>query len=234
MRRYIIAIMTLFTLTSCVLSDGTSPEKNSTGRLLYNEVKELLNLCTSYTRYVVLTDMILSTEDRDTEVVKDFCSKVEVVENQVIFTVKGDYISTQSYTVVTDGKPLSEGGVFEVSNSNRKVLVATGVKGVERSFSVGITEEYSVYANYCDHLCHYDIGGNYIDLSITGSGKIEEDKSYTIHYTINDSNPLVYRNFVSCTAGQIDIDYQDLVMGKSRSTTVTFDPEGEPQYRNNR
>ena len=238
MKRYIFAAaVALFTLTSCVFSDGTEADPNKANSLLYNRVKSVVTHdVASIVEYAVYADVLMSGSEEEKSNIAKFFGPInyEVTEYYVVFSY-----SNYSYVVTTQGKSLSEGGIWSLnvvynspalSDDTLPIVEIMGVQGAERTFKVLKSWEYEETISV-DFLCEYNtITDSHVDLKIGGSGKIEKEGHYTLNYTINEIDPLLLVNFFTLKGGEVTIKYEDLITGKKRSTTATIGHNGNVNY----
>ena len=121
MRRYIIgALLALSTLCSCVLDYGSSARPEDVNDILYSRVRSYISAVKDQSRFVILTDVLQNGSEAELQFVKSRYFdgyKISVLEDRVILW-RDHENSFSRYVVMTDKKPLSEGGEWSVLLEN--------------------------------------------------------------------------------------------------------------------
>ena len=237
MKRYItLALLALVSLTSCKVGDGTEPNPNGSKDVLWQRVYLSIYGAYNTSYWAICGDAILSGDEQTLAIVENNCQvdidKVEVTDNEIILRENILY-SNRSYRLVTRGKKLSEGAIWQLYNDvtslsgSKSQLLATfnGKEGVERCFSVKNTSNESEIAS--DFSYNYT-ADNALVVTHTCSGKVEED-GYAINFVTNLQLPVLFKNG-KISEGEVDITYTDKELSTVRAFTVQIIGESQSAY----
>lgn len=222
MKRYIFAaILALLSLSSCVVEEGYTPDKDNSARVLYNEAKDILHqYAIVYTEHIIYADALLRGDAEVADIIKseffDNCHS-EILADGVKTTH-----STGGYVIVkTGGKSLAEGGEWQLffNDDTQASYTCTGIVGQEQCFAVNRShggESVDVLVSY------KPTEDNDIFISISGEGHQTTDR-YALDFSINEDTPLVYRprNLYKPIMGTMYIDFLDKNTGKKYSAAAT-------------
>jgi hypothetical protein len=238
MKRYVIfAVIMLLGLNSCVVDYGTDRRPNRDKVLLVNQVRNTLAYGVEYLPYAMYANAYFSSDEQAVVMLKArYFSDVtiEIEGNNMLFT--GRY---NKYLLETNGQPLSQDGEWKLwrywNSSGERILSVTymGVAEVENCFKVCCSEfgYYEVSSVDAEVVYDIDVEKSYIEAEIGGSGRIEQEGSFMIEFSIDDEHPLIssmQRN--QYTGGEMDITYTDLVTGKQKLASVTFLSSGKYRF----
>lgn len=228
MKRYIIvALLALVCSTSCLLDDGSEPDVNRPYKVIYeNKAGMPVYLAQTYAWYFIVADTFLYGNEEEQAAIKSRYDElvVEPIEGGLVISkAKSD-----SYTVTTDGKKLSEGGLLSLyrGTATKELTTAIGVEGRAKTFCLQYDSD-NVY-NKLD----FDIfvSYNYPVVSLYGSSLLQDPNGeYNIDVTIDSTTPLMYRDKKGSRGfdtGVVDVVYRDLVDGTSKSFTVEYTQGG--------
>ena len=224
----LVALVAMFTATSCQLSSGTDPNPNRKNNLLWGRMNDAINQHYDHFRAVAhLNDVLL-----DREYVESLYSKWEIAEGTNSYTLMhtSDYTS---YRFVTDGKRLDEGGVWAIYYRTSPYMEfgelgrAIGIEGETSKFNLVIDNSHWGYTYYADsYTAESEIEYVYDDVmeglcvkfnTFKGFCSSEPTPSdYVIEFEVVE--PLFIR--ASIEEGKIDILYRDLIDNTSRGLTV--------------
>lgn len=230
MRRYfsilIVALVALFTATSCQLEGGTTPRPNRANQLLWNRVSEALAGQQEHLQMVArLNDYICGAEWSDT------CQPLIVEEQEGVYllsdSVLADYIT---YRVNTNGKRLDEGGewIIYVKYGSymefTKIGTVKGFVGENAKFSIDCEVSHQTpYYNAMQSVVEYgfDTTAEEYEIVICECKGVTTDQDTTASYKVDFEvvEPLAYRN-ATLHSGEIDILYTDFIGNTTRSLTV--------------
>lgn len=238
MKRYIIIVfVALVGLSSCEIEEGTNRTPNLAKKIIARQVVEALYPINAYTRFVIYADALLAGDEDRVKFIKSYslsAADIVVEESNIVFTIK-DRNSSYEYTLTTDGKILSEGGVWTIYASYYPRATFIGVEGVSDCYKVNCTQEFWPFPpadSAIEATLNYnvDINTGHIMVSADVDGRIEEENSYQTKFKTEKDCPLVYTLYHSYdgiyTSGEVDILYRDLVTNKERSVRVTYDETG--------
>ncbi|MBQ5647836.1 MAG: hypothetical protein IIV16_01785 [Alistipes sp.] len=227
----LVALVAMFTATSCQLSSGTDPNPNRKNNLLWGRVNDAINQHYDHFRAVAhLNDVLL---DRD--YVESAYKQCEIVEGTNAYTLMYDS-SYNSYRITTDGKRLDEGGVWTIYYRTSpymefgEVGKAIGIEGESSKFNLVVDNShwgYTYYANSytADSEIEYEYNDVVESLCVkfnTFKGFCSDEPTpteYVIEFEVVE--PLYIR--ASIEQGKIDILYRDLVKNTSRELTVEIE-----------
>ncbi len=238
MRNYfsilMVALVALFSATSCQLEEGTEPNPNRANRLLWSRVETALNGQYEHVQMVTwLNDYMLGVDWGETY------EPIDVSEKEGIYTLSytllGDYYAT-IYRINTAGKRLNEGGewiVYVKYNSYMefaKVGIVKGVVGEDAKFS--IESEVSLHTPYYNALqskveyLFNDMEEMY-EFTFTECKGVSTDTnnaSSSMEYVIEfeATEPLVYTD-KTLWSGKVNILYKDNVAGTQRNVTAEIE-----------
>lgn len=231
MRRYfsilVVALMALFTATSCQLEEGTEPDHNRANRLLWSRVETALNGQYEQAQVVALLNDYMLGIDRG-----EANEPIVISEKEGVYTLS----SNISYRVNTNGKRLNEGGewVLYVKYGSymefEKIGIVEGVVGEDAKFSieseVGLhSPYYSALRSDVEYLFN-DVEEMY-EFTFTTCNGISTDTnnaSSSMEYVIEfeATEPLVYTE-KALWSGKVDIHYKDNVAGTERNVTAEIE-----------
>ena len=237
MKRYItLAFLAVVALTSCKVGDGTEPNPNGSKNILWQRVYSYI-YGAYYTGYwAIYGDAILSGDEQLLTIVENNrladIDNVEVTDDEIILRENILY-SDRSYRIVTRGKKLSEGGIWQLYiditniHGSKSQLLATfnGKEGQERTFSVKNIGETSEITSLFSYNCTEE---NTISVTHSCSGKEEED-SYAINFVTNPQLPVVFKNG-KIADGEVEITYTDKEISSIRKFTTQIVGESESAY----
>lgn len=244
MRRYIIgALLALSTLCSCVLDYGSSARPEDVNDILYSRVRSYISAVKDQSRFVILTDVLQNGSEAELQFVKSRYFdgyKITVLEDRVILW-RDHENSFSRYVIMTDKKPLSEGGEWSVLLENelstaKKLSSVKGVVGAERSFTIYYDRDSNNEDTQIELTVEYIVATeqtNIIATEFSGEGTILGDNDeYIINFNIHDDDPIIYREslYQSSFLGMIDISYKDFIDNKTREFTASVNPYG-PTYQ---
>ena len=230
MKRYIsilvVALVALFTATSCQLDSGTTPRPNKANQLLWNRVSEALTGQQEHLQMVVwLNDYICGAEW------SDIYQPLIMEEQEGVYilnhSVPADYIT---YRITTNGKRLDEGGewILYVKYGSymefEKVGVAKGFVGESAKFAIDCELIHqTLYYNAMQSVVEYgfDTTIEEYEIVISECKGVSVDQDTTASYKIDFETvePLAYRN-ATLHSGEIEILYADYIENTTRSLTV--------------
>ncbi len=238
MRRYfstfVVALVALFTATSCQLESGTEPDLNRANNLLWSRVNDAINQQYDHFWAVAyLNDVML-----DREYVESVYKQCEIVEGTNLYTIT-DASSNASYRIKTDGKRLDEGGVWAIYcrvgtyMEFSEVGKAVGIEGESSKFNLVVDNSRWGYTYYADsYSAESEIEYEYDDVVEclcvqfnTFKGFCSDDPtpaSYVIEFEVVE--PLYIR--ASIEEGEVAILYKDLVEKTTRSLSVIIANRG--------
>ena len=238
MRRYfsifVVALVALFTATSCQLESGTEPDLNRANNLLWGRVNDAINQQYDHFWAVAyLNDVML-----DREYVESVYKQCEIVEGTNLYTIT-DASSNASYRIKTDGKRLDEGGVWAIYcrvgtyMEFSEVGKAVGIEGESSKFNLVVDNSRWGYTYYADsYSAESEIEYGYDDVVEclcvqfnTFKGFCSDDPtpaSYVIEFEVVE--PLYIR--ASIEEGEVAILYKDLVEKTTRSLSVIIANRG--------
>lgn len=238
MRRYfsifVVALVALFTATSCQLESGTEPDLNRANNLLWGRVNDAINQQYDHFWAVAyLNDVML-----DREYVESVYKQCEIVEGTNLYTIT-DASSNATYRIKTDGKRLDEGGVWAIYcrvgtyMEFSEVGKAVGIEGESSKFNLVVDNSHWGYTYYADsYSAESEIEYGYDDVVEclcvqfnTFKGFCSDDPipaSYVIEFEVVE--PLYIR--ASIEEGEVAILYKDLVEKTTRSLSVIIANRG--------
>ncbi len=239
MKKYIIVVFAaLVGFSSCEIESGTNRTPNLAQKMIAEQVVESIYPITAYTRFVIYTDALLSGNDDRAKFIKSYslsAADIVVEDSKIVFTI-GNSTHSDKYTLTTDGKLLSEGGVWKISTAYRPEVVFRGIEGVSDCYEINHAQDlYSYFPaeSLVEATLSYDVDVDMgrITVSVNGNGQIEEEDSFKTKFDIKEDNPLLYTLYYSYegiyTSGVIDVLYRDLVTNKEREICVTYDKSGK-------
>lgn len=124
MRRvFIYALMMSMAVvfTGCVIEDAEERDMDSLKRLIWNEAKSDMSHISDLLTEIYYFDRVLSMEDgveRDSWLMRYFPgSTMECNGDSYVVTTNTGYGTTYTTTYTTDGKPLTQGGVWSIKRT---------------------------------------------------------------------------------------------------------------------
>ena len=119
MKRYIVVLVALLSLTSCKIADGFSRNEDAVDRLLYNRSLTAIREASNLSYYAIYADILLGGDETEIRLINAVLSKnylVTIEEDGVKFQrILSNGVLENSYKVITGGKRLSEGAVWELT-----------------------------------------------------------------------------------------------------------------------
>ena len=238
MRNYfsmiLVALVALFTATSCQLESGTEPDLNRANNLLWGRVNDAINQQYDHFWAVAyLNDVML-----DREYVESVYKQCEIVEGTNLYTIT-DASSNATYRIKTDGKRLDEGGVWAIYcrvgtyMEFSEVGKAVGIEGESSKFNLVVDNSRWGYTYYADsYSAESEIEYGYDDVVECLCVQFNTFKgfcsdaptpaSYVIEFEVVE--PLYIR--ASIEEGEVAILYKDLVEKTTRSLSVVIANRG--------
>lgn len=234
MKRYIIvALLALVCSTSCLLDSGSDPDMNRSKRIIYNDrAVHPIYQAQTYAWYFVVADTFLYGSEEEQAAIKssyDDELMVEAIEGGIRIS-RDD--SRSYYTVTTDGKKLSEGGLWSLTSgtATKLIVTATGIEGSDKTFCL----QYNANSTYDKVDMDMVVSYNYPVVSLYGSSLLQDPNGeYSIDVTIDGTTPLVYSDkidYMGFESGVVDVVYRDLVDGTSKSFSVEY-RQGKTIYK---
>lgn len=238
MRRYfsilIVALVAIFTTTSCQLESGTEPNPNRANQLLWRRVETALSGQYEHAQMVAwLNDYMIG------EVWSETYEPIEVSEKEGVYTfsytMSGDYYAT-TYRINTGGKKLNEGGEWVVYVKYgsymefAKIGVVKGVVGENTKFSIECevgyqTPHYNALQSEVEYLFN-DVEEMYefTFMECKGISTDTNNASNSVEYIIEfeATEPLVYTD-KTLWSGKVDILYKDNMAGTERNVTAVIE-----------
>lgn len=234
MKRYIVVLVALLSLTSCKIADGYSRNEDAVDRLLYNRAITAVREASELSSFAIYTDILLGGDETQIRLAN------AVLSNNYLVTIEQDGVKFQrvlsngtiasSYKVITGGKKLSEGAVWELTTISQYQKLSAqfvGKQGAEREFYIEKIDSRP-YLYESDKLSYhldfkYDASMDALAVlsTISGVGTIDGE-GYTLDFTILKSAPVVTINCSGVDSGVIDIKYKDLVLGTEDKTTAVI------------
>ena len=148
MKRYIVVLMALLSLTSCKIADGFSRNEDAVDRLLYNRAVTAIREASNLSYYAIYADILLGGDETEIRLLNAVLSKnylVTIEEDGVKFQrILSNGVLENSYKVTTGGKRLSEGAVWElttISQYQKFSAQFVGKQGAEREFYIEKIDE---------------------------------------------------------------------------------------------
>lgn len=234
MKRYIIALIALLSLTACKIADGFSRNEDAVDRLLYNRAVTAIREASNLSYYAIYADILLGGDETEIRLINAVLSKnylVTIEEDGVKFQrILSNGVLENSYKVTTGGKRLSEGAVWELTTISQYQKLSAqfvGKQGAEREFYIEKIDEKPFFYEYDKLSYHFDfkydasIDALAVLSTISGVGTIDGE-GYTLDFTILKSAPVVTINCSGVDSGVIDIKYKDLVLGTEDKTTAVI------------
>jgi hypothetical protein len=224
MRRYILAaLVALFSFTSCIIDDGYTPDEKNSNRALDYEVCNFIEAKTmSHVQPFICADALLRGDELMLSVVLHnyLSGYTAVVEGNNVKIQHNQSAATDYYLVCTDGKPLSEGGVWTLHGYyglyNSKRSTCTGVAGEQCAFTIR-DEVNTQWDNYVfNSTIRYSMTElNELQIALCGNGR-RDYASYYYSYNIDEQTPLIYKDddIYSPISGALTAAYHDLDSGR--------------------
>lgn len=233
MRRYfsifVVALVALFTATSCQLEGGTEPDLNRANRLLWGRVNDAL--------YQHHDHFLIVAQLNDTLLGKEYSrcpyQTCDITEKDGVYTIFYSQYN-RTYRIKTDNKRLDEGGVWSIYvrygsyGGFIELGKAEGIVGESSKFNLSITTA-ELGAGYGYAYCYSaDSEVEYDDIAecltvryntvkgILADEQLSASDDYIVEFEVVE--PLIIRATIE--SGKVDILYRDLVNNTSRSLTV--------------
>ncbi|MBQ3026084.1 MAG: hypothetical protein IJD27_00990 [Alistipes sp.] len=235
MRRYfsifVVALVALFTATSCQLEGGTEPDLNRANRLLWGRVNDAL--------YQHHEHFLIVAQLNDTLLGKEYgrCPypTCDITEKDGVYTIFYSQYN-RTYRIKTDNKRLDEGGVWSIYvrygsyGGFIELGKAEGVVGESSKFNLSITTA-ELGAGFGYAYCYSadsEVEYEYDDIAegltiryntvkgILADEQLSASDDYIVEFEVVE--PLIIRATIE--SGKVDILYRDLVNNTSRSLTV--------------
>ena len=235
MRRYfsifVVALVALFTATSCQLEGGTEPDLNRANRLLWGRVNDAL--------YQHHEHFLIVAQLNDTLLGKEYgrCPypTCDITEKDGVYTIFYSQYN-RTYRIKTDNKRLDEGGVWSIYvrygsyGGFIELGKAEGIVGESSKFNLSITTA-ELGAGYGYAYCYSadsEVEYEYDDIAegltiryntvkgILADEQLSASDDYIVEFEVVE--PLIIRATIE--SGKVDILYRDLVNNTSRSLTV--------------
>lgn len=235
MRRYfsilIVALVALFTATSCQLEEGTEPNLNRANRLLWGRVNDAINQ--HHDHFLIVAQL------NDTLLGKEYgcCpyQTCDITEKDGVYTIFYTQYN-RTYRIKTDNKRLDEGGVWSIYvrygsyGGFVELGKAEGIVGESSKFNLSITTA-ELGAGYGYAYCYSadsEVEYEYDDIAesltvryntvkgILADEQLSASDDYIVEFEVVE--PLIIRATIE--SGKVDILYRDLVNNTSRSVTV--------------
>ncbi|MBQ9138540.1 MAG: hypothetical protein IJX65_07895 [Alistipes sp.] len=248
MKKYIIlALVALFSLSSCVLDDGTTRDPNKANEVLVRKVISSLSPTLRNVKYILYADAVVEGRESDAKFIKSHYfpnATIETADDKITITESLSNNQSMQSVVTTGGVKLTEGGswTLEEVSGDKTILVGTytGVQGAECTFTTTYTNGKEESEDYSVKIL-YSLVSNGIKMKVWGAGDMELKRSYTMSFTIDDNNPLIhyYSNtggsrdtfyYINYFGGAMNIAYTDLVDNTSREVNILFDDDGDHIY----
>lgn len=242
MRRYIVAFMALLSLTACKIDDGFSRSEDAVDRLLYNRALTAIHEASELSSFAIYTDILLGGDETQIRLAN------AVLSNNYLVTIEQDGVKFQrvlsngtiadSYKVITGGKKLSEGAVWELTTQTLYQKLSAqfvGKQGAEKAFYIEKIDSRPFFYE-SDKLSYhldfkYDASMEALAVlsTISGVGTIDGE-GYTLDFAILDNTPVEVVNCNRIENGVINIKYKDLVLATEDKTTAVVN-EGWVSYQ---
>lgn len=235
MRRYfsifVVALVALFTATSCQLEGGTEPDLNRANRMLWGRVNDAL--------YQHHDHFLIVAQLNDTLLGKEYgrCpyQTCDITEKDGVYTIFYSQYN-RTYRIKTDNKRLDEGGVWSIYvrygsyGGFIELGKAEGIVGESSKFNLSITTA-ELGAGYGYAYCYSadsEVEYEYDDIAecltvryntvkgILADEQLSASDDYIVEFEVVE--PLIIRATIE--SGKVDILYRDLVNNTSRSVTV--------------
>lgn len=237
MRKYIsilvVALVALFTATSCQLESGTEPNPNKANQLLWRRVETALSGQYEHAQMVAwLNDYMLDVAWGETY------EPITLSESEGVYTLRNtldsDHYAT-TYRINTNGKRLNEGGewiLYVKYNSYMEYAKIGVVKGI-----VGENAKFAIDCEVSHQTPYYNALKSEVEYSFNATEDIYElkfasckgistntDHATNMEYIIEfeATEPLVYTG-KTLWSGKIDILYKDNIAGAQRNLTVDIE-----------
>lgn len=245
MKRYIIVLVALLSLTACKIFDGNSPDKNEVDRLLYNRASSVLSEVNLLSSFAIYTDVYMSGNESEKRLASAVLCKdylITEAEDGLIFKrVYSDGTMLDKYKITTGGKRLSEGVKWQLTALDRLDRLSAQYEtrsDLDGGFYIEKVNETPYYGYYDVHPpkisyhfdFKYDVSMDRLAVISNISGLCSiQGFDYTIDFTIQSSSPAEILNCNRIDKGVIDIKYKDLVLSTEESTTAVIN-EGRVSY----
>ena len=235
MRNYIsmimVALVAMFVATSCELESGTEPNPSRANQLLWGRVNDAIYQQYDHAEAVAQLNDTLIGKSYPKSVYPQ--CELEVGDNIYTLTYVSGYYS-ESYRIQTDGKLLSQGGVWTIYYRTGtymeyvKLGQAYGIEGESSKFKL-VIDDYELRHNYYNGYCYNaesEIEWEWDAIhecrlvkyntfkGATGDSWKEPD--YTLDFEAVE--PLIIR--ASIEQGKIDVLYKDIVENTNREVIV--------------
>ena len=237
MKRYIIVLVALLSLTACKISDGHHPDKNEVDRLLYNRASSVLSEVNLLSSFAIYAEIYMSKDESamrlaNTVLFKDYY--ITEIEDGLLFQmINKDGVIYNSYKLKTDGKKLSEGVVWELTTLGRynqlSAQYATRADS-DGGFYIEKVDAKPLYS-YGERdkvTYHFDFKHNVsieklaVVSNISGLCSLK-GSGYTLDFTIQSGAPAEVLNCSRLERGVVDIKYKDLVLNTEETTTAIIE-----------
>jgi hypothetical protein len=236
MRRYIIvALLALAMAVGCKIEDGTKPQVDGGKRVLWTATYAKVYNCYCCGHYAIFAEALLADNQElaaAANVVLEFDNrlKVEIEPDRVVLTKELSAYDKQIYTITTNGKKLSEGGIWTIhfkhsTNGNgQDTLLATitGTQGSEGVFGCRCQSD-SGYTN-SDITYTYSVEQGIV-ATMNFVGEVVDEGS-KLTFTTQPQMPFVIANKI-LKSGAVDIAFEDIERATNRSFTTVVVKAGD-------
>ena len=234
MKRYIIALVALLSLTACKIFEGNSPDKNEVDRLLYNRASSVLKEVNLLSSFAIYADIHMSKDESAMRLANAVLFNdyyITEIEDGLLFQmINKEGVIYNSYKLKTDGKKLSDGVVWELTTLGKynqlSAQYATRADS-DGGFYIEKVDAKPLYSyGEPDKVTyHFDFKYNVSIEQLAILSKISglcsiKGWEYTLDFTIQSSSPAEVLNCNRLESGVIDIKYKDLVLGTEESSTA--------------
>lgn len=235
------AIVALLSFSSCKLDNGGYPIPNNGNVLLWRKVSSNIGQVDIYTRFFICADAVLYMDENTQNLVKQLWFNnydITLEDGKVVFVEKNNKYSQVKYTVVTDGKKLSEGGVWRVDLDNivtttkHTLAEVTGAVGKEGVYIHPIKEEsYEENRDFVTTVGYnINIEEQKVYFTYDSRGEINcKRNTYNIKFRTDAVYPLTITSDGYYMSGRVHIEYKDNITNKERKTTVVYQ-DGERDF----
>ena len=237
MKKYIIlAVVALLGFTSCRLSQSGIADYDGPNRVITRNIQENLRIVLEHSKYAILTDVVLSGDEQQQEIVKSklFNDKKIEYKNDTLYIYHNNY-----YNIVTvDAQRVDK-------KSIKLERIYDGVKSHTISFYIVEDDKGCFYIDNFQVLhAQKALFNNFISYEVTdkgevvvelwGSGVIEGlNSDYSISFSIDEDEQIVTKNcdVNKYESGVIDIEYKDFIDNKGYNFMTGFIEGYELYYK---
>ena len=231
MRKAIFTLVALLSVSACTIDNGTNPSPESAEDAIKACVVKDINKIKSFARYIIVADMVLSSSKSDADFANNslFGGYNIFVEGN---TISFAYENAIEYIVTTDGKTLSEGGVWSLSSRSKDGQIAeeaqfAGIAGQQYTFTCHHSQPREQKEITITHRYRMSTPpARILTVELWGEGyERGYNDSYLIEYSIDQSTPLLYErpSYYNYLSGKTDIRYKETASGKTIEFSTVYD-----------